>query len=230
MDEVILSLLGGTRPDDAKNFLISWSERRTSSWMDAARDAKARSASGGHLPQIRGQLRYHLGERSLSDAASHCGVGCMPLSTKPKGGTFMVARVGRFALVNLKLSQSHALPRRSTTRTLLAQPNQEIDPQTGLFDDERGARGTTELAYLGCLVAVACKADPTIPSELAFAVLSANMDRWISWIPIPHACAMLQDVGAPVGSGSADEAQIPDKAFPKLRLPSTERDRKDGDR
>ena len=220
MDELVLSLLAGTNPLTAKSFLLSWSERRTSSWIDAARDANARAASGGHLPQIRGQLRYHLGERALGDAAADAGLGCLPLPTRPKGGTFMVARVGRFALINLKLRKSLAIPRRSTTRSLLSQPNQKIDPQTALFDDARFPSGPTQLAYLGCLVAIDCKADPTVPAELALGVLSANMDRWMSWIPLPRACAMLQDISSDAETPIvAEEAKIPDNAFPKLRLP-----------
>ena len=135
----------------------------------------------------------------------------------------MVARVGHFALISLKVRAPGALPRKSTTRRLLSQPNEDIDPQSRLFQEEGSSRGATELAYLGCMVSVPCNTDPTVPAELALGVMSAAMDRWLSWISIPRACASLQgiDAGGPTPIRPVGEL-IPDKAFPKLRVPNTD--------
>src|SRR5438552_2074437 len=110
-DEIVLDLLTDRNAARARNMILSWDERRNSSWADAAREAEARAASEGHLPQIRGQLRYHLGEAALAQAARSAGAGAIPLKTQPPGGVFTVARIGRFALVSATVQNPKAMPR-----------------------------------------------------------------------------------------------------------------------
>jgi hypothetical protein len=143
----------------------------------------------------------------------------MPMQSTQPGASFMIARVGRFALMSVKVSGTGALPRRSATRALLSRPNDEIDPQTRLFEDAK-ARKKTELAYFGCLVSIPCKVDPTVPAELAIAVLSAATNRWLCWMSIPQACGGLMAVStSPSRNRSPQTEAIPDRAFPKLRVP-----------
>jgi hypothetical protein len=217
-DEVVLDLLTDRNPQRARNMMLAWEERRTASWADAARDAEARAASEGHLPQIRGQLRYHGGETALAQAARGVGAGAIPLQTRPAGGIFTVARVGRFALVSVMARERQKLPRRTVTRRLLSQPNQALDPQGALFGEDE-AHPVTELAYFGCLVAVAARRDPTTPAELALAISARGMDRWISWMPLHRVHSALQ-TRADAAPTPADDGELPDIAFPTFRIPS----------
>lgn len=217
-DELVLDLLTDRNPLRARNMMLAWDERRTASWADAARDAEVRAASEGHLPQIRGQLRYHGGETALAQAARGVGAGAIPLQTQPAGGIFTVARIGRFALVSVMVRDREKLPRRTVTRRLLSQPNQALDPQRSLFG-EGAAQPVTELAYFGCLVAVAARRDPTTPAELALAVPARGMDRWISWTPLHRLHSALQS-RADEAPTPVDDGELPDIAFPTFRVPS----------
>jgi hypothetical protein len=221
-DDIVLDLLAGKNPNRARNMMLAWEERRSASWANAARDAEARAAFEGHLPHIRGQLRYHGGETALREAARSAGAGALPLHTKPPGGIFTVARVGKFALVSVMIRERHLMPRRTVTRKLLSQPNDGIDPQSSLFSDEK-PKTVTELAYFGCLVAVAAKRDPTVPAELALAIPTRSLDQWISWTPLHRLHAALQERA----SGAADDessGDLPDIAFPTFRVPSERED------
>src|SRR5258708_7721465 len=148
---MILDLLTDKLPARARDLMLAWDEQRNASWADAERQAEARAASDGHLPQLRGQFRYHLGERALAEAARAAGIGCIPLKTTPPGGTFIVARIGRFGLVSLAVRYSGLLPRRSITRKLLSQANEPLDPQGELFKERTDPSAVvTDLAYFGC--------------------------------------------------------------------------------
>lgn len=217
-EELALDLLTDRNAVRARNMMLSWDERRNSSWADAARDAEARAASDGHLPQIRGQLRYHLGESALAQAARSAGAGAIPLKTQPAGGVFTVARVGRFALVSATVQNHKAMPRVTLSKKLLSQPNESLDPQTSLFDDGK-PKPVTDLAYFGCLLTVAATRDPTTPSELFFAVPTARLDRWISITPLHRLHALLQErVDREVGVQTGDDS-VPDISWPTFRVP-----------
>jgi hypothetical protein len=216
-ESVIVELLAGRDPGRAGDFFLAWGEQRTASWANAARDARVRAASEGHLKQLRGQLRYHLGEVALGVAARSAGVGAIPMPTRQPGGTFTVARLGRFALVSLAVRRSGGMPRPSSTRDLLSEPNSEIDPQGSLLGEPASARGATELAYLGCLVAVPSKRDPSVPSELILAVPTAAIRDWMVWLPL-HCVHVLLNNLRPAATRPA-AADVPDLAFPTLRLP-----------
>jgi hypothetical protein len=221
VEHVIVDFLADRAPSKARDLMLHWGERRNASWVDAAREAATRAASGAHLPQIRGQLRYHLGEAALAEAAKSAGVGALPYRTVSPGGVFMVARVGRFALVNLMVRRPELLPRRSVTRTMLSQANEKIDPQHRLdLGDER--RAVTELAYFGCLATVPGN-DPTAPSILALGVPNAALNSWLAWIPLHRLHAFLQarvdGTGGRTDGHAPAEGSIPDNAFPKFRVP-----------
>jgi hypothetical protein len=218
-DRVVLDLLTiETRNGRAT---LCWHERRSSSWADAAMEAAVRAASDGS--QIRGQLRYHLGEVALAQAARSGGAGAIPLATKPPGGVFTVARVGRFGLVSVMIHDHRQMPRRTVTRKLLSQPNESLDPQSSLPFADPAPKPITDLAYFGCLIAVAGRRDPTVPAELALAVPTAALDRWISWIPLHRLHALLQE-RADRGPDDVSDGGVPDIAFPMFRVPG---DRKD---
>ena len=221
LEETVLDLLTERNAGQIRDFMAAWGEHRNTSWVNAHREAHARAASGGHLPQIRGQLRYHLGELALAESARSTKVGVLPFVTTPPGGAFMIARLGRFAVISLTVRKNRLSPRRSVTRKLLSQPNAELEPQHRLaLDGRASARGATELAYLGCVVAVPCKADPTVPSELVFAVPTAALNDWIVWIPLHRMHALLQErADAGRASQRTPGATIPDHVFPKFRLP-----------
>ena len=144
----------------------------------------------------------------------------------------MVARLGRFALVNQVLRSRDHLPRRSVTRRLLSQPNADIDPQGALaLGDVVNGTVKTELAYFGCLVSVVCRSDPTVPSELAIAIPSRSIDRWIAWIPLHKVHELLQS-----RTGGQDEreqhqptSEIPDRAFSTFRVPKEGKEGGEGD-
>jgi hypothetical protein len=222
IEQVVVDILADKIPARARDLMLSWVERRSASWADAAREAEARAASGGHLPQLRGQLRYHLGEASLSEAARSAGAGVIPFRTVPPGGVFTVARIGRFALVNLSVRYPGLMPRRSVTRKMLSQANEAIDPQRRLdLGDEE--RVVTELAYFGCLVAVPSIADPASPAVLALGVPNAALTAWLAWIPSHRLHAYLQErVDAGGEATESAGGSIPDKAFPKFRLPRSD--------
>lgn len=220
VDDDVVALLADRDPQRARDFLLAWEEARVASWANAAREASTRAASPKHLIHLRGQLRAQLGEAALRDAAQTSGVGAIPMETRPAGGVFMVARVGRFALVSLVARQRRALPRPSTTRDLLSQPNQALERQErlalGLVPELRGA---TELAYFGCLIAVRAWPDPTVPSELVLAIPTVGLDDWIVWMPLAKVQAALLNR---VHVGKPDKPvapRIPDRAFPRFRVP-----------
>jgi hypothetical protein len=222
-DRVVLNLLTDRHAQRARNVILAWDEHRSSSWADAAREAEARAASDGHLPQIRGQLRYHLGEVALTRAARSAGAGAIPLATKPPGGIFTVARVGRFALVSVIVRNHGQMPRQTVTRKLLSQPNESLDPQSPLPFGDPIPKPITDLAYFGCLIAVAGRRDPTVPGELALAIPTAGLDRWISWIPLHRLHALLQE-RTDEGSGDVNDGGVPDIAFPTFRVPVNRKD------
>jgi hypothetical protein len=216
---MILDLLADRNPAQARDFMLAWGEHRNASFADAARQATTRAASINHLPQIRGQLRHHLGEIALAQAAGAVNAGQLPVKTNPPGGVFIVARIGRFALVSLTTRKKHGLPRRSITRKLLSQRNLDLEPQQSFLEPRIGSRGATELAYFGCLMTVPWKRDPTIPAELAIAVPNASLSEWLVWMPLHFAFSRLQqrvDTGKPPSPLSG---AIPDNVFPKFRLP-----------
>jgi hypothetical protein len=224
-ESTILDLLTDKSPSKARDLMLAWSERRSASWADAALQAGARAASDGHRPQLRGQLRYQLGEMALAESARAAGVGAIPLRTMPPGGTFIVARTGRFGIVSLTVRHADLMPRRSMTRKLLSQPNDALDPQAELFST-RADPAVTELAYFGCLVAVPSRGDPSVPAELAFAVPNSALQSWISWIPLHRLHGQLQARVDGFTGVSPEVDTLPDLAFPKFRLPK--RDEEDG--
>jgi hypothetical protein len=223
-EELVLDLLIDRNAARARNMMLSWDERRTSSWADAARDAEARAASEGHLPQIRGQLRHHLGETALAQAARSAGAGAIPLKTQPAGGIFTVARVGRFALVHATVQKPKMMPRATMSKKLLSQPNAALDPQRSMFDDQSEPKLVTDLAYFGCLITVAATRDPTVPFELAFAIPTTRLDRWISWIPLHRLHAMLQERVDREGGVQTGDAAVPDISWPTFRVPGEKKD------
>jgi hypothetical protein len=231
VEHMVVDLLADKTPAKARDLMLGWAQRRNASWADAAREAESRAASGGHLPQIRGQLRFHLGEAALGEAARSAGAGVIPFRTTPPGGIFMVARVGRFALVNLSVRYPGVMPRRSLTRKMLSQANDAIDPQRRLdLGDEK--RVVTELAYFGCLAAVPSGADPTAPAVLALGVPNAGLTNWLAWIPSHRLHAYLQERTDGSGKGADGErssGSIPDNAFPKFRLPKKDESQNDGE-
>jgi hypothetical protein len=228
VEQVVVDLLADKAPTKARDLMLAWAEYRNASWADAAREAESRAASEGHLRQIRGQLRYHRGEQSLAEAAQSAGAGVIPFRTTPPGGVFIVARIGRFALVNISVRYPGLMLRCSVTRKMLSQANEAIDPQHRLdLGDER--RVVTELAYFGCLAAVPSIADPTTPAVLALGVPNAALTHWLAWIPSHRLHAYLQERadGRDKGGGES-RGFIPDKAFPQFRLPKSDESKDDG--
>lgn len=215
----VIDLLAERGAASAVDFLLAWGEGRNTSWMNAAREAATRCGSIDHLPQIRGQLRYHLGEVALANAAEKAGLGFIPIKSRPPGGVFNVARVGRFALASIVVRQKYAIHRRSVTRLMLGQANKDLEPQTNLFDGQNVARPTAELAYFGCVVAVPWRKDPTVPAALAVGALNADLTKWIEWIPLHRAYALLQERLNSAEPAPSRGFDIPDNVFPKLRLP-----------
>lgn len=214
--EQMLALLAADQPTKAREFLAAWEERRNASFADAARDGSARAASSGHVAAIRGQLRYHLGEKALKESAASSGFGHLAMSTVSPGATFIAARVGRFALVSVNVSAPRRMLRKSSTRLELSQGNTQIERQRDLLASDAPP---TVLAYLGCLASVPSRNDPTVPDELAFAVPNQSLTDWICWVPLGLANAKLVGLGG-VGSGSPAGAVIPDNVLVKLRLPA----------
>jgi hypothetical protein len=217
-DEVVADLLADRDAGKARDMMLAWSEARTSTWADAERDAQMRAAYGGQVPQIRGQLRYHSGQKALVDSCQSVGLGAMPMPTTPGGATFTIGRVGRFALVSLQAKDRTLLPRRSITRKIMSQANEPLDPQTRLFEPQRVV---TELAYFGCLVSIPSR-DPLVPAELGFAVPNAGITIWLSWIPLHRLHGMLQSrIDGATGASDArgDDADIPDLVIPTFRVP-----------
>lgn len=219
MDEQISSLLADHDPQKARNFIQRHEELRTAAWADAHRAAFTRAASGMHIPHLRGQLRYQYGEQALAQAAQEAGCGHLPFVSDPPGAVCVLARVGKFAIASIKLDYDCARPRPSAMRDLLARPNDELDPQGVLFEEATSNPKATELAYFGCLVAVPMRRDPTVPATLAFAVPSANLDRWLCWIPMDRLNAALLTLAERKVLSQRKSGPIADRAFPKLRLP-----------
>ena len=225
VEERIAGLLADKSPINARDLMLFWSETRSSSWADADREAQARSASNGHLPQHRGQLRYHYGQTALVDACRRAGLGSIPMRTSPAGGVFIVGRVGRFALVSMTVKHAWIMPRRSITRTMLSQANETIEPQERLFHEPRPA-SVTELAYFGCLIAVPHRHDPSVPAQLALAVPNVGITEWVSWIPLHRLHGLLQ-ARADEASPETGAVEVPDLAIPKFRLPKQRTDQDD---
>jgi hypothetical protein len=215
----IIDLLTERGAARARDFVLAWGERRNASWLNAAREAAARCGSIDHLPQIRGQLRYHLGEVALAEAAAKAEIGFIPLKTKPAGGVFNVARVGRFALASVTVPAKYAVPRDSVTRRMLSEPNEDLEPQTRLIEKTTGKRAATELAYFGCVIAIPWKRDPTVPASLVLAVPNKTLTHWISWIPLHRAYTLIQERVDATQPTSSRELGIPDNVFPKVRIP-----------
>jgi hypothetical protein len=221
----IVDLLADKNPAAARNLMLAWTERRNAAWANAARDAEARAASARHLPQIRGQLRYHLGETALVESARDANVGAIPFQTQPPGGIFTVARVGRFALVSVTAQHKKLMPRKSVTRKLLSQPNEAIDPQNDMFASVvEKPPVVTELAYFGCLVTIPNKRDPSVPAELGFGVPSVGLQSWISWIPFSRLIVLLQEKVDAGGTPPTTDSVVPDIAFPRFRMPKKDSD------
>lgn len=223
IDQVVIDMLADKSPAKARDMMLAWAERRNSSWSNAAREAQARAGSDWHVPQIRGQLRFHLGEAALADAAYTAGAGVIPLRSQPPGGVCNVARIGRFALVSLIVRYPGLLPRRSITRKLLSEPNEAIDPNLRLPLEDSDRRVITELAYFGCLTAVPSAVDPSVPAILALAIPNKGLTGWISWIPFHRLHALLQEWSDFASSGTEPGGGfVPDLAFPKFRLPKSD--------
>ena len=225
-DERIADLLADKGPTKARDMMLAWSETRNSSWADADREAQARAASNGHLPQHRGQLRYHYGQTALVDACRRAGLGSIPMKTTPAGGVFIVGRVGRFALVTMTIKHRWVMPRRSITRTMLSQANETIEPQERLFDEPRPVESVTELAYFGCLIAIPNRHDESVPAQLALAVPNVGITEWVSWIPLHRLHGLLQ-ARADDASADTGAVDVPDLAIPKFRLPKQRTDEDD---
>lgn len=222
MDDEIADLLLATNPGTARSFFSHWEEKRSASLADAQKIARERAASEGHLSAIRGQLRYHLGELALRDAAAAAGIGAMPMATVMPGAKFMLARVGRFGIVSIKTNSARRMPAASKTRKLLARPNDIIDPQQSFLESPFSHK-PMELAYLGCLVVVPSTKDPREPSELFFAVPNAQCNRWINKISLTRLHALLLDRDAAgAGKGVAPSVAVQDNAFPTIKLPKTD--------
>jgi hypothetical protein len=221
IDETIVGLVAGNAPAKARDLILAWSEKRHSSWADAAREADMRSASGAHVPQLRGQLRYHLGEKALSEASRKAGVGALPYSTTPAGGVFVISRTGKFGLVSLTVREPRMMPRRSISRKMLSQPNEDIDPQIEIFPPDRSDRGAiTELAYLGCLIAVPNKRDPSVPAELALGIPNARLTNWLAWMPLHRLISSLQEKVDANEAGDWGATDVTDNVFPRFRIPA----------
>ncbi len=100
--------------------------------------------------------------------------------------------------------------------------NYEIDPQVAL--SLLGASFTqtvTELAYFGCLVAMPCWSDPTVPSRLLIAFPNAGVTRWVLRMELHRLHALLQNRGfsTDVGDVPQENGEIPDNVFSTLRVP-----------
>lgn len=222
MEDQIIGLLADRDPKRAQDFILAFGEHRTASWADSQRQAALKAASRRHVSHFRGQLRHQLGETALMNAAQAAKVGCIPFPTVKPGGVFMVARVGRFGLVSLRVASRRSLPRKSPTRLLLSNPNDDLDPQQKLWGaDKASARGATELAYFGCMVVQPSRNDPSVPAEMALAIPNTRMTDWLEWIPLPRMFAALQNLAS--GDASAKDAThikpIPDRRMPTFRLP-----------
>ena len=207
MEDGILDLLAGRNPKQAQDFILAFGEHRAASWADS-----------------------QLGETALASASQVARAGCIPITTIKPGGVFMVARVGRFGLVSITVADRKSMPRKSPTRRLLSNPNDDIDPQRKmLLADRAFARGTTELAYFGCMVACPSPRDPAIPSEMVLAIPNARMSEWIAWIPLTRIYAQLQDlISKDTQAKDAPQSKpIPDRRIPRFKLPK--RDREAGD-
>lgn len=217
--EQMLSLLGLDRPASAREFLAAWQERRNASFADAHRESALRAASSGHQPALRGQQRYHMGEKALRDAATDAGYGHLAMPTISPGATFITARVGRFALVSVNVRTSRAMPRKSATRLDMSRGNLQIERERELFPSTPPQ--PTVMAYLGCVASVPSRIDPSIPEELAFAIPNKSLTDWICWVPINRAAATLQGF-ADGDAGPTMGGLIPDNVLVTLRLPSKE--------
>jgi hypothetical protein len=105
------------------------------------------------------------------------------------------------------------------SKKLLSQPNEVLDPQTSMFDDPSKPKLVTDLTYFGCLITVAASRDPTTPSELAFAVPTTGLDRWISWTPLHRMHALLQERVDREGGVRTGDDSVPDISWPTFRVP-----------
>lgn len=222
VENTVVDLLTARGVEQAVDFFRSWDERRNASWANAHRDAMAHAASGKHVPQARGQLRQIYGENAVREAASSAKAGSLPVVSAPPGGVFMAARIGRFALSSITVRHRKFMPRRSITRILMSARNHDIDPQVALALSEAGAVSqVAELAYFGCLVAIPCRADPTVPSDLLLAVPNSRLTDWVLCLPLPRLHALLQDrATSPIYDPSTELGDIPDRVFSTFRIPT----------
>jgi hypothetical protein len=223
IDSDVVELLADRAPTKARGLMLAWEEARNASWANAARESESRAASRGHLSQLRGQFRFHLGEAALVEASRTAGIGSLPFQTIPVGGTFIISRVGRFGLVSLVTHRPRIMPRKSITRKMLSLPNKPLDPQRALFEIEATKKVITELAYFGCLLAIPNTRDHSVPAQLALAVPNAALTQWLSWIPLPRLHALLQDKVDSASDRPPEVGTVPDQAFPRLRLPPNEK-------
>lgn len=217
----IVDLLVASNPEAARKFFLTWDEERSASWATAHHQATVSSASKLHVPALRGQLRHQLGENALASAAKAAGVGHFARPTEKPGAHMMLARIGRFALCSIKVTDRNNLPRESLTRTVLSRPNREIVPQSEMFAEPESTRGSLEeLAYFGCLLAVPSTTDHSAPYGLYLAIPNHHMTEWIKTLSIEtlHAL-MLNRLSGKGGSEMQTRQIIQDRAIPRIRVP-----------
>lgn len=218
MDAVLSRLLTGAQVSQAIDFFDAFTEKRTTSWAEADLQAKGKAASLSHIPELRGQLRHHLGEEALKASAEQAGLATTTMRSAPAGGVFQLARIGRFALSSVKTNVERGRLRPAVTRELLARANHELDPQSSLLPPEPGSATVHEIAYFGCLAAVPTRRDPMVPSILALGVPDVSMRHWLFWIPLPMLAAKMRGIRE-TGVAPKAEPEQKDAAFPTLLLP-----------
>ena len=187
LENKIANLLTASNPEAARKFFLAWDEERNASWATAHLQAKKSAASERHIPALRGQLRHQLGEEALAKACSISGSGHLAKATEKPGAHMMMARVGRFALTSVKVSDRTKLPRESLTRTVLSRPNHKINPQSEMFSGAKPDHNDLEeLAYFGCLLAVPSKKDHSAPYGLYLAIPDQGMTCLLYTSPSPR--------------------------------------------
>lgn len=132
----------------------------------------------------------------------------------------MLARVGRFALTSVKVSDRTKLPRESLTRSVLSRPNHKIVPQSEMFPNTAAeADGLEELAYFGCLLAVPSVMDHSAPYGLYLAIPNHGMTEWIKTLSIETLHAKLLNLQSGEGGSEVQAPKaIEDKAMPRIRV------------
>lgn len=218
LENRIVDLLTASDPEKARKFFRIWDEERSASWATANLQAKNNAASEGHISALRGQLRHQFGEDALAKTAKAAEVGHFPKPTEKPGAHMMLARVGKFALTSVKVSDRGLLPRRSLTRSILSRANQNIDPQLDMISEPKD-NGLTELAYFGCLLAVPSVVDHSAPYGLYLAVPNNGMTGWLKTLSIETLHAMILNRQSGKGASKAETAKkVDDKAFPQIRV------------